>query len=454
MISHFGIDTPPLSQNPILYNKLLLQFWSMSKGRHTRYDMLANKKIWWILLGQLVALVILIQESKAQSPENKGLIYGKVITFDNQYEGLIRWEDEETFWFDHFNAAKLKNEAYEKLREEHRPVKSNDWSDFDWDFSSLWEDQYSHTVHQFACQFGDIAVIENIGRERINVILKNDMEIRLSGQGYNDVGATLIIEDNELGKIKVRWDRVEEVIFKEAPSHTHVKDRIPIYGKVETYRKGTFVGFIQWDSDERLAYEKLDGDSRNVDVSVAFDDIKYIEKDGNGCIVELNSGRDYYLTNSNDVDSDNRGLIMTIPDVGKIDIPWRYFRNVSLMTPPDFGPAYDDYPTPEGLFGTVYTVNEEKFSGKIIFDIDEAWELELLEGKDDGVEYQIPFRNIKSIVPKNYNFSMLELKNGDQILLGDGRDVSDDNDGLLVYARPDAKPEYIAWSKIAEIVFD
>ena len=124
------------------------------------------------------------------------------------------------------------------------------------------------------------------------------------------------------------------------------------------------------------------------------------------------------------------------------------------MDPSNFGPGYNTYERPEGLFGTVYTVGEERFTGKIIFDIDEAWELEILEGKDDGVEYQIPFRNIKSIVPKNYNFSMIELKNGDKILLGDQRDVSDDNDGLLVYASPDSKPEYISWSKIAEIVFD
>jgi hypothetical protein len=454
MISQFGHTSSPLGRNPILYKKPVLQFWSMSKGRPTENVMIANKKILWIVIGHLVALFILINEAKSQSPENKGLIYGKVKTFDSQYEGLIRWEDEETFWFDHFNAAKVKNDYYEKIRSENKTTKTTDWSDFNWDFSSIWEDKYSSATHQFTCQFGDMKKLEMRGREQVTVQLKNDMEIRLNGQGYNDIGATLFIEDNDLGEIKIRWDRIDEIEFMEAPNSIRVRERVPIYGKVETYRKGTFIGFIEWDSDERLAYEKLDGDERNVDVSLPFADIKYIEKDGNGCIVELNSGRDFYLTNSNDVDNDNRGVIMTIPDVGKIDIPWRYFRNVTLMDPSNFGPGYDDYERPEGLFGTVYTVGEERFTGKIIFDIDEAWELEILEGKDDGVEYQIPFRNIKSIIPKNYNFSMIELKNGDQILLGDQRDVSDDNDGLLVYASPDSKPEYISWSKIAEIVFD
>lgn len=426
----------------------------MSKGRPTENVMIGSKKIIWILIGQLVALFILMNEAKAQSPENKGLIYGKIKTFDNTYEGLIRWEDEETFWFDHFNAAKVKNDYYEKIRDENRPTKSTDWSDFNWDFGSIWEDKYSNTIHQFTCQFGDMKQIKVIGREQILVVLKNDLEVRLSGQGYNDVGATLIVDDKDLGELKIRWERIDMIEFSEAPSNIRVKGRVPIYGKVETFRKGTFTGFIQWDNDERLAFEKLDGDDRNVDVSLAFDDIKYIEKEGNGCVVELKTGRDFYLTNSNDVDNDNRGVVMTIPDVGKVDIPWKYFRNATFIDPKDAGPGYDRYEKPEGLFGTVYTVEEERFAGKIIFDIDESWELEILEGMDDGVEYQIPFRNIKSIVPKNYNFSMLKLRNGDQILLGDSRDVSDDNDGLLVYASPNSKPAYISWSKIAEIVFD
>ena len=454
MNSHFSKPTSTIGTIPILYLQLLIHIWSMNKGKHTRLEMFSNNKIWWILIGQLVALFILTYEASAQSPENKGLIYGKVTTFDRVYEGLIRWEDEEAFWFDHFNAAKVKNEYYEKIRSENRPAKSTDWSDFNWDFSSIWEDKYSNTIHQFTAQFGDLKMIENTGRDQITVLLKNNLEIRLSGQGYNDVGATLIMEENELGEIKIRWDRIDKIEFKEAPASTRVKNRIPIYGKVETYRKGTFIGYIQWDKDERLAFEKLDGDDRNVDVSIPFSDIKYIEKDGDGCNVELKSGKEYYLTNSNDVDSDNRGIIMTVPDVGKIEIPWKYFRNATLMSPPNFGPSYGAYSHPEGLFGTVYTVDEKRFQGKIIFDIDEAWELEILEGMDDGVEYQIPFRNIKSIQPKNYNFSMVKLKNGDQILLGDSRDVSDSNDGLLIYANPNAKPEYIAWSKVAEIIFN
>ncbi|MFT7282032.1 MAG: hypothetical protein ACI9DM_001762, partial [Cyclobacteriaceae bacterium] len=71
--------------------------------------MIASKKLLWVILGHVIAFLILMTEVKAQSVTADGYIYGKVTTFDNQYEGLIRWDDEEIFWFDHFNASKTKN---------------------------------------------------------------------------------------------------------------------------------------------------------------------------------------------------------------------------------------------------------------------------------------------------------------------------------------------------------
>ena len=452
-ISRFGDTFTLLSAIPILIEKLYVQFWGMSSQKHTTTAMLRSKRIWWIILGHLVAFLILMTEAKAQSGLSQGYIYGRVKTFDNQYEGLIRWDDEEIFWFDHFNAAKIENDYYEKIRTENRPTTTKSWDDIIIDFSSIWEDKISNTIHQFTCQFGDIDRITDLGRERLTLVLKNGEKIRLNGEGYNDVGATLQMTDNDLGELKIRWERIEEIQFMEAPSRANVRDRLPIYGRVETFRKGTFIGYIQWDRDERLASEKLDGDNRDGDISIAFGDIRSIVKEGNGCGVVTNSGREFYLTNSNDVDNDNRGLVMTIPEVGKIEIPWKYFKSVDLERPNTAGPGFEDYSRPEGLFGTVYTVDEKRLNGKIIFDIDETWELEILEGKDDDVEYKIPFRNIKSITPKNYNFSMVELRNGDRILLGDSRDVSDQNDGLLIYQSPNDKPIHVSWDRVAEITF-
>jgi hypothetical protein len=93
----------------------------MSNRTKTNKTMIASKKLLWVILGHVIAFLILMTEVKAQSVTADGYIYGKVTTFDNQYEGLIRWDDEEIFWFDHFNASKTKNEYYEKIRVENNP---------------------------------------------------------------------------------------------------------------------------------------------------------------------------------------------------------------------------------------------------------------------------------------------------------------------------------------------
>jgi len=87
----------------------------------------------------------------------------------------------------------------------------------------------------------------------------------------------------------------------------------------------------------------------------------------------------------------------------------------------------------------------------LIFDIDEKWEVEFIDGKDDTVKYQIPIRYIDRIVPKNKTYSQLYLKNGEILLLGEGQDVSYKNDGVLIFMSGKEKPRLIDWKNIIEI---
>ncbi len=437
-----------------LFENSLLNFEVMEYQNALVRLIMKHKKILLILIGNLVALFILLSEARAQIRDTRGYIYGRVTTFDNEYQGQIRWGKEEAFWNDYFNVTKIKNEYYESFIDQTGQDKNEEW-DFVWDFSSIWEDKFNVT-HEFTCQFGDIKSIHDIGKSKITIGLKNGANIRLDATGTNDVGTSLRMKDDELGDLTIKWDRIDRIDFLPTPKNLRLRGGDPIYGTVETYRKGTFIGFIQWDHDERLGEDILDGDNRDGDIEIPFKEIKYIEKrsDGDGCQVVLNSGREFYLDGSNDVDNGNRGIIVTVPGVGKIDIPWRYFRSASFVPADNSGPSYHDYPTPRGIYGTVFTEDGRDYSGKLIYDIDESWEIETLNGNDDKVEYLIPFRNVKSILPKNYAYSMIELRNGDNILLGDSRDVSEDNDGILVFESSNQEPQYIRWSKVAEIVFD
>ncbi len=52
-------------------------------------------------------------------------------------------------------------------------------------------------------------------------------------------------------------------------------------------------------------------------------------------------------------------------------------------------------------------------------------------------------KNIRSITPKNYDYSQVELVSGQTLLLGDGRDVSARNAGLLVFQKGKKDPVFI-----------
>ena len=117
-----------------------------------------------------------------------------------------------------------------------------------------------------------------------------------------------------------------------------------------------------------------------------------------------------------------------------------------------FGVAYDEFPEPLPLAGTVTTIDDESISGMIVFDLDEAFDYEILQGEYNDVEFSIPFRNIKKIIPKNYNYSKIELRNGQKLLLGDSHDVTDSNQGALIFI-DNENQVYVPWENIEEINF-
>ncbi len=424
----------------------------MKSGNQVYHWMIRNKRIILLWVGNLVAFLIVLQELQAQDAQ--GYLYGKVTTVNRKvYQGRLRWEDEEAFWHNYFNAAKTGEDRHKEYQDRSEK-KDFDWENFNWDFSSIWSDNVSST-HQFACQFGDIRSIENVSRYYVDLTLKNGVTYHLSGKGYNDIGAEVQVYDDMLGKIDIDWDRIHRVEFMPTPVQLDIREAAPLYGKVETLRKGNFVGYIQWDHDERVGNDKLDGDTKNgEDVSLPFNQLKRITRYRNGSDVELKSGRTLYLTNSNDVNSENRGIIVDVPGMGRVDIPWKYFEQVTFETPKTSGQSYNGYRSPRGLYGKVITLRNEEYKGKIIYDLDEEWEIETLDAKDDGVAYEVTLRHVKRIIPRNYAYSQVELRNGEMLLLGDGRDVDSDNSGLLIFSSRESRGRHVKWDDIAEIIFD
>ena len=217
-------------------------------------------------------------------------------------------------------------------------------------------------------------------------------------------------------------------------------------------RSGQFKGFIQWDHQECISTDKLDGDWENGDISIEFGKIKSIEKYRRGSLVTLHSGKEYYLYGSNDVNDDNRGIVINDLNFGKILLYWDEFDKVEFESPPAAPAGYDDFVEPIQPVGKVETKDGKIYAGRIVYDLDEAVDFEIIGGEYDDIEYNIPVRNIETIVPAGSYSSKITLKNGKTIELEDSRDVNRENDGLLVWE--DEEPVYIPWREIRKIQFN
>lgn len=400
-----------------------------------------------VLIGIVVALAACAFETKAQSTE--GMIYGKVtLVNDRTYTGPLRWGNEEVLWTDLFNVEKSENQ-YKKLVPKG---KDDSWFDNDWSLSGIWEDKV--VAHRFTCQFGNLAEIEKLRDNRAYIKFKNGGELTVDGDGYNDMGSMIQVIDPELGTVQLDWDRISKIEFLPTPEKLHGVFGMPLYGTVEGLRREKFTGYIVWDNDERLDTDKLDG---NVDggerLSLRFGDVKSIERFGRGSQVVTNSGREFYLTETNDVNSGNRGVIVVVPDIGAIHFSWESFKRVTFSDPGSIQ-KYDDFKAPRTIKGTVSRLDGDDVKGTLIYDIDESLDMEVIEGEENKINYIIPLRNIKRITPRNYDFSTVELKNGSSFLLGTGQDVSSRNGGILVFTKGKKEPEYVNWKRINEITLD
>ncbi|MEL7005463.1 MAG: hypothetical protein AAFN93_22435 [Bacteroidota bacterium] len=417
----------------------------------------------FIMVGMVL---ILLCSPFLLSAQNEGYIYGKITTIDDRtYVGPIRWGKEEVFWTDMFNASKERNENLdylsrnerEELEDNYRRNNNNgsywerrvsNWFSSEWN----WNDDRYEFKHQFVCQFGEIKSIRPYRRNGADIVLRNGDKVEVDGQGYNDIGSKIRILDPEIGEIELPWDRIDMIEFSQAPSKMDETFGEPLYGSVETYG-GVFTGFIQWDHDERVGDDKLDGDSRDGDVSISFGKIASIENDGNRSEVVLNSGRRFSLRGTNDVNNENRGIIVTTKEFGRVDIPWREFKKVTFTKSKGKLTSYDQFGSAKDLSGAVKVSGGETLKGRIVFDLDEEKDYEILQGKDNDIEYLIPFRNIKYLSPKSYRNSSIELKNGTKIVLEDSHDVSDRNSGILVFSG-NGDPTYVRWEDVREINFN
>lgn len=225
-----------------------------------------------------------------------------------------------------------------------------------------------------------------------------------------------------------------------------------LYGTVET-REGQFQGYIQWDQDECMSTDVLDGDTEDGDVSIRMGSIASIERiSSRRSLVTLKDGRELRLEGSNDVNEDNRGIMVEDSRYGRATVSWDAFDRVTFSDPPNSGRSYNDFPALGELAGTVTDMDGREYTGRIVFDLDEAEGWEMMNGEMDGITFDIPMARVRSVEPQRRGFSRIELDSGETLELEESHDVGDDNSGVLIF--DDGRdPTYIPWEEVERIDF-
>jgi len=402
--------------------------------------------MWKVIYAVTAAAVVLAAVDALGKGSDEGFIYGKVTTRSGDtYIGAIRWGTQEFFWDDLFNATKTENPwASQKKQISNGTDKKARVKVFGFDINPQ-----SFSLHQFVTRFGDIASIEARRDEDANLMMKDGTVYEATG--YGDIGVTLLIYDQSLGKVKIDWEKVDKVEFMKTPDKVD-KPGYRLYGKVKT-RTQEFSGGVMWDAEECVSSDVLDGETKDGDLEIEFGKIRSIAKNSSGSSkVKLKDGREFILSGTNDVDEDNRGIYVEDKRYGKVELDWDQFEEVVYDDEGGSGDPYDIYRPTGRLKGTVSVYKVGEISGEIVYDLDENEGFEILDGKIDDINFYIPFRQIVSITPKGRHSSLVKLINGEELLLEDEQDVSSGNTGILI-SKDGKQWEYYEWSQIDKIEF-
>lgn len=385
----------------------------------------------------------------------QGFLYGRVTTDGGAtYEGRLRWGDgAEAFWGDSFYGVKDKNPwaahvPRERLPRELRPI----------EVLGIPVSRRERPIdlgRPFMARFGDIARIEGRGRD-VRVTLKNGTVAALDRLESSDFDDGVRVWDGRRGVVDLDSLRIRAIDLLPTARLGDAPGRL--YGTVRT-RQGDFTGFVQWDREECVGSDELDGRTEDGELSLRFETLRSIERSSSDSSrVTLRDGREIVLSGTNDVGRGHRGVYVDDRRYGRVLISWDIFERVDF-SPGGSGPAYGDFPPGSPLTGSVTTRDGRRLAGRLVFDLDESETTDTLDAPSRGVSYIIPFDRIASIVPsgreeREVQGARVTLHNGEELQLERAGDLSEVNAGLLVFVDGRERPEYVLWTDAERVDFD
>ncbi len=395
----------------------------------------------------IVFLLFSVMPAAMMAQRVQDRLYGRLITRDGDvYEGLIRWDKNEVGWVDLLDGSKRIEDEDRDHRRKRIRVFGIDLGSFD----------DGVRTRKSGIRFGHLRSIEKTGRDRALLTLRSGEEIEFRG-GSTDLGNEIrgiVVEDKREGEISFDWRDFDRIEFLPTPRRIESIFGERLYGTLTTREGDVFTGYVCWDVDEALDADVLDGrDEDGARRKIPFAEIDaLIRERRNRTRVVLRDGEEIVLHGTNDVNDDNRGILILDPALGQIRVPWEAFDELRLEAP-ERPVTYRDFDGSGPLRGVVYTRDGDKYAGRIRWDDDEAASWEMLNGERDDLDFAIEFGFIREIERVSSRAALVTLRDGRSFELRGSNDVNDDNDGIVVALR-NGDVVVIEWEDFDRAVFD
>jgi hypothetical protein len=410
----------------------------------------------------------------AAAETHQGFLYGRITTVDGAtYEGRLRWGegDQEAFWGDYFNGRKDENPwaahaPLERLPKERQPIEI-------FGFEIARRERPIDLGRLFMARFGDVARIEARGRD-VRVTLKSGTVFDLDRLSFGDFDDGVRVWDGRRGVVDLEGGiepRLQDLQPGRDRGRIRTIELLPtarldaapyrLHGTVRT-RQGDFTGFVQWDREECVGTDELDGRTADGELGLRFDTIRSIaRRSRDSSLVTLRDGREIVLSGTPEVGHGNRGIYVDDRRYGRVLISWDAFERVDFsdLSRGGSGPAYGDFPPGRPLTGSVTTRAGRRLAGRLVYDLDESETTETLDAPSQGVDYTIPFGLVASIVSpgreeRGAQRARVTLQNGEELHLERAGDLGEGNAGMLIFVDGRQRPEYVPWTDVEQVDFD
>ncbi|MFO7609372.1 MAG: hypothetical protein R6X35_09290 [Candidatus Krumholzibacteriia bacterium] len=405
-------------------------------------------------LGPAVALLLAAAPAAAAAAADldpaAGCLYGTVATADGDtLTGFLRTGSWDAFWDDAFTATRAawpwaEMVDTEELAKERRAEYFREHGLFDrLAYVLEGRDRGPGASRLFLCRYGQIARIA-LDRGEAEVETTDGGRHRVRRGRDLDGDLTVAAADSQV----LDFDDVVSIAFGPAPSGALPPWR-RLAGTVTT-DDGTLRGFIRWDLSESVDLDVLDGEDGTGDHDLPMGEITSIAKERDGARVVLRDGRSLLLTGTNDVNADNRGVAVELGSRGRVTVPWRRFVRVDFDPPGPAGPGRGAFAPGRELRGTVTDTDGARRGGRLVWDLDEGWTWDLLNGEGGGLTWDIPFAAVASVAPDR-DGALVVLRDGTRLRLDGGTDVTAENQGVLLLDGDHSVR--VPWRRVALVEF-